>query len=311
MVDNSCGKIDVLVEAFLESMVAERGVSGNTVEAYRRDLMSLDEYFSCTIDKISADDLQKYVSYLSGRLSLSNATLARRISSLKGFFGFLYSSRILKEDISSILISPKQTRRLPRFLSQDEIDRMFDVVYGDRSFAGVRLCAMLEFMYATGMRVSELVNVKFQDMLFRGDSVHIFVRGKGGKERVVFLHQKAIDALTAYIERLAEKGCEAKYSYYLFAHSPSKPTSPMTRQRIGQLLKGLAVAANISVDKVSPHVIRHSFATHLLANDTNLRAIQMMLGHESINTTQIYTHLDCGKLKSVLDNNHPLGDRDI
>ncbi|MCC9624534.1 site-specific tyrosine recombinase XerD [Thalassospira sp. MA62] len=312
---------NALIGAFLEMMAAERGTSNHTLDAYRRDL---DDYVACLTanhtDPISAKDpdLRAYMASL-GKEGLAPRTQARRLSAVRQFHKFLYGDGYRNDDPSSNIDSPQQGSTLPKFLTTDEIDRLLETAATHSGIKGKRLIAMVELMYATGMRVSELVELPFAAVA--RDPQMLIVRGKGSKERLVPLSDPARDALRDYLdvrdafipaEKSPDHAARPGHSPYLF---PSRGISGhITRQMFLKMIKDLALEAGIAPSRVSPHVLRHSFASHLLANGADLRSLQKMLGHSDISTTQIYTHVLESRLRGLVQEHHPLahlGDKAI
>jgi integrase/recombinase XerD len=292
------------VESFIEMMVAERGAAANTVEAYRRDLRDFDSFLrqrGVAVERAGLADLRDYLARLA-HTGAAPRTSARRLSTLRQFHRFLYGEGLRPDDPTLALDSPRQGRPLPKYLSEDEVDRLLDAARARENADGVRLLALLEMLYATGLRVSELVGLPLGAIA--RDRRTIGVRGKGGKERIVPLSAPARAAIEAWLP-LREKALPRhKASRWLFPSSAS--TGHLTRHRMGQLLKELALAAGLPRAKVSPHVLRHAFATHLLAHGADLRSVQRLLGHADISTTQIYTHVLEERLKSLVESHHPL-----
>jgi len=283
------------IESFLEMMVAERGASANTIEAYSRDLSEFAAYAKrhrLAFETIEKPAIEKYITTL-GKSDLSAKTIARRISSIRQFFHFLYSEDIRKDDPATNIDSPKQTRSLPKSLSKDDIEKLITQA---RDYNDIRLVAILELLYASGLRVSELVTLPL--VAFNKANQFLIVRGKGNKERLVALNNAAIEAVGEYISK------RSHHSNYLF--SSGSKEGHLTRQRLGQMLKELALKAGIDPEKISPHKMRHSFASHLLEGGADLRIIQELLGHSDISTTQIYTHIEQDKLTNLVRNHHPL-----
>jgi len=295
---------DRQIDAFLEMMVAERGAAANTVAAYRRDLADYAAFLARRGgDPLAADvaDLRAYLGRLE-EAGLAAGTAARRLSALRQFHRFLCAEGLRADDPSAALDSPRQGRRLPKILSEAEVDGLLAAARARPGAGGARLVALLEILYATGLRVSELVGLPM-DALSR-DARFLVVAGKGGKERLVPLGEPAMAALADWLShrRAALKGAAA--SPWLF---PSRAAGGhLTRQRLAQLLKELAVEAGLPPARVSPHVLRHAFATHLLAHGADLRAIQQMLGHADVSTTQIYTHVVDSRLARLVESAHPL-----
>ena len=277
------------LETFLEMMVVERGSSKNTIESYRRDLADFITLSKSDPETSTTNDITKYLDKLSDK-GFSAKTRARRLSALKQFFTFLYIEKIRSDNPAKKVDAPKTGRSLPKYLSEEEVDLLLVEAAKD-----LRIKTMLEILYAGGMRVSELVGLKKSQLRKEGADYYFVVKGKGSKERIVPLTGKAIECLTEYLKAFDIKN-------WLF---PSQK-SHMTRQRFGQILKELALDSGIDPEKVSPHVLRHSFASHLLAHGADLRLVQELLGHEQIATTQIYTHIQPEKLQQVVNDHHPL-----
>ena len=300
----SAGRADLQREAFLEYLVAERGASENTLAAYQRDLETFADFLAARgLDCCAAQsgDLRDYIASLS-RAGLAASTSARRLSTLRQFHRFLLDEGIRGDDPTATIDGARRSRSLPKVLSEAEVERLLAVAKARPGHAGRRLVALLELLYATGLRVSELVALPLAAV--QRDQPVLIVRGKGDKERMVPLSQPARQALSAYREvreRFLPAGRESKWLF------PSRAGSGhLTRHRFGQLLKVLALEAGLDPAKVSPHVLRHAFASHLLDHGADLRAVQQMLGHADISTTQIYTHVLNERLKSLVLEHHPL-----
>lgn len=305
------------IEAFLDMLVAERGAAENTLSAYRRDLVDIDRFLGrrgAAIDTAKPDDLRAYLDHLAhqpgagrGRSSETAArTVARRLSAIRQFYRFLLSEGRRADDPSSGLDSPKLGRSLPKVLSEDDVDRLLEAAARREGPEGIRLVALLEVLYATGLRVSELVGLPRTAM--SRDGAVLIVRGKGGKERLVPLSEPARYALAAYQavrSHFLVPGREAAQAPWLFPSRIAR-NGYLTRQRFAQLLKELAVDAGLDPERVSPHVLRHAFATHLLNRGADLRSVQKMLGHADISTTQIYTHVIDERLTRLVETHHPL-----
>lgn len=291
--------VDSLIESFLEMMTAERGAAKNTILSYSRDLEEARAFIkarNATFETVDKQTLESYTASLS-KSGLSPKTIARRISSLRQFFHFLYSETMRSDNPAALLDAPRQPRSLPKSLTADNITVLLAAA---RTQGDVRLSAMLELLYACGLRVSELVTLPVHALERKGGQGYAFlnVRGKGNKERLVPLHDSAADALGAYIASCKEE------SKWLF---PSRgKEGHITRQRFGQMLKDLAIKAGLDPDIISPHTLRHSFASHLLAGGADLRVIQELLGHADISTTQIYTHVQQERLNKLVTDHHPL-----
>ncbi|MFV3074677.1 site-specific tyrosine recombinase XerD [Niveispirillum fermenti] len=300
------------VDAFLDMMVAERAASANTREAYHRDLADVATFLAQqgrpALDRAATDDLRAYLDHLAaGRVKAGSSvrTVARRLSALRQYYKFLVSEGHRAEDPASVLDTPRQGRALPKILSEADVTAMLSAAAARGAPEGRRLNALLEVLYATGLRVSELVGLPMAALT--RDARALIVRGKGGKERLVPLSAPARDALSAYLPDRAffmTRGREGRQQAFLF---PSRANAGvLTRQRFGQLLKDLAIEAGLDPAKVSPHVLRHCFATHLLDHGADLRSVQKMLGHADIGTTQIYTHVVGERLKQTVEQHHPL-----
>ena len=291
------------VDLFEEMLRAERGASDNTVMAYRRDLAHLAAFLAGTagsLDSAVAADLRAYLEALD-RAGMAPRTPARRLSALRQFYRFLHAEGRRQDDPTLTLESPKQGRPLPKLLTEAQVDELLQAAGVRPGPDGVRLAALMQLLYATGLRVSELVSLPLAAAV--RDPRLIEVRGKGGRERLVPLNEAAREAVQAWVEVRARNPRLAA-SPFLF---PSRSgAGHLTRHRFGQLLKQLALAAGLDPAKVSPHVLRHAFATHLLNRGADLRSVQQMLGHADISTTQIYTHVLDERLRQLVENHHPL-----
>lgn len=301
-----------VIELFLDMLAAERGAQDNTLTSYRRDLADFTAYLvenGRSAAAASTQDLRAYLGDLSRR-SLRTSTVARRLSAIRQLYRFLYAEGLRKDDPAAVLEGPKRSRPLPKTLTLAQVERLLGAAGKCDAAApmrerlrGARLNCLLETLYATGLRVSELVALPISAA--RRDARVIVVRGKGGKERMVPLNDAAKNAMTAYLNLVAESAGDAK-SKWLF---PSFGESGhLTRQHFARELKTLAAAAGLRAAQVSPHVLRHAFASHLLHNGADLRVVQTLLGHADISTTQIYTHVLEERLKSLVRDLHPLAD---
>jgi len=297
-------------EAFLELLLAERGASANTIAAYRHDLADAaaflcgtDKVRKAALDDASTDDLRRYLKHLEGR-GMAAGTSARRLSTLRQFYRFLYADGLRADDPSAILESPRQGRALPKILSETDVGALLGAAAERTGPEGKRICALVELCYATGMRVTELVGLPLTTV--QRDPEVLIVRGKGNKERMVPLSPPARQAVREYLEVRDAFVPEGTTNPYLFAGRGGKHLS---RQRFFQLLKKLAMDAKLDPRKVSPHVLRHAFATHLLHHDADLRSVQQMLGHADISTTQIYTHVLDERMRKLVADHHPLASR--
>ncbi len=302
------------VESFLEMLAAERGAAANTRQAYERDLNHFGTFLEArgkAIDHAGVEDLRAYFGHLEAA-GMAPRTAARRLSALRQFHRFLFAEGLRADDPTAAIDSPRRGRSLPKVLNEAEVERLLSAARARPGAEGARLAALLELLYATGMRVSELVGLPLS-ALARDPRV-LIVRGKGGKERMIPLSEPAREAVKRYRavrapgrRRGAEtrvRAREARARKWLF---PSwGATGHLSRQRVAQMLKHLAAEAGIDPAKVSPHVLRHAFASHLLDHGADLRSVQKMLGHADISTTQIYTHVLDERLKALVRDHHPL-----
>ena len=303
----------ILIELFLDMLAAERGAGSNTLAAYARDLADFSDHLGAakrTMGNAATEDVRAYLRHLAAR-GFAATSVARRLSAIRQFYRFLYAEGRRADDPAAIVEGPKRQRALPKVLSIAEVDRLLDAARGARKpdqdlgeqIRAARLYCLLELVYATGLRVSELVALP-ASAAARGTRL-LMVRGKGGKERLVPLNDAAKRAMSDYRALLAQAGHDAQ-SKWLF---PSFGESGhLTRQHFARELKALAAAAGLGASKVSPHVLRHAFASHLLHNGADLRVVQTLLGHADISTTQIYTHVLEERLKSLVRDLHPLGE---
>ena len=296
------------VEAFLEMMAVERDASPHTLSAYGRDLADAEVWLGDAGGLMGADEaaLEAWFADLSRR-GLSAATAARRRSSVRQFYRFALGEGWRSDDPSRRIDAPKQGRSLPKTLSRDEIEALLTAAGAADSAAGLRLVALVEMAYASGLRVSELLGLKVEAV--RRDPAYLIVRGKGGKERLAPLNTAARETIKAWLTaRDAARKPNMPDSAWLF---PSHgKTGHLTPRRFAQLLDQAALAANIDPARVSPHVLRHAFATHLLEGGADLRVVQTLLGHADISTTQIYTHVATDRLSQVVHSKHPLAKDD-
>jgi integrase/recombinase XerD len=300
------------VELFLDMLASERGGAKNTLAAYARDLEDLSSFLAAkrrTVATATTADLRGYLGDLAER-SFKPASVARRLSAIRQLYRFLYAETHRRDDPAAILEGPKRGRPLPKVLGVGEVDRLIAAARAASAegeprerLRGQRLYCLLELLYATGLRISELVSLPASAA--RRNERMLIVRGKGGKERVVPLNEAARTAMRDYAAMLAELQDE-QASKWLF---PSfGETGHLTRQHVARELKSLAASAGLRAAQVSPHVLRHAFASHLLHNGADLRVVQTLLGHADISTTQIYTHVLDDRLKSLVRDLHPLGD---
>jgi integrase/recombinase XerD len=318
---------DTEIELFLDMLAAERGAGENTLAAYRRDLDDFGEYLVTkrrTIASAATDDVRGYLQSLSKR-SFAVASVARRLSAIRQLYRFLYAEGRRGDDPAAIIEGPKRGRTLPKVLTVKDVDRLLASARkavgsgrtnGERLRAA-RLNALLELVYATGLRVSELVSLPASAA--ERNARMLIVRGKGGKERLVPLNDAAKTAMTEYRALMAdrsaandgkgdEKPAKAPVAKSKWLFPSFGDSGHLTRQHFARELKSLAVGTGLRAEQVSPHVLRHAFASHLLHNGADLRIVQTLLGHADISTTQIYTHVLEERLKSLVRDLHPLGE---
>ncbi|HST92488.1 MAG TPA: tyrosine recombinase [Brevundimonas sp.] len=290
------------IEAFLEMMAVERDASPHTLSAYARDLADAEAGVAAGLMQADEAAIEAWYAGL-GRRGLSPATQARRRSAVRQFYRFALGEGWRADDPSRRLDAPKQGRSLPKVLSGDEIAGLLAAAAARDGAAGVRLVALMELAYASGLRVSELLSLRLEAV--RRDPAWLIVRGKGGKERLAPLNTAAREAVKAWlIARDAARPEKAPDSPWLFPSASAK--GHLTPRRFAQLLDQAAIDAGVDPARVSPHVLRHAFATHLLEGGADLRVVQTLLGHADIATTQIYTHVATDRLAQVVRDKHPL-----
>src|SRR6185295_16591367 len=310
---NGKGRGETLIDLFLDMIASERGASRNTLDAYRRDLDDYAEFIStkrANVGNVTTDQVRAYLTVLAKR-GFSASSSARRLSAIRQMHRFLYAEGKRKDDPAAVLEGPRRGRPLPKVLSVDEVARLFETAHAavkavSAKSAGhlraVRLVCLIEVLYATGLRVSELVALPASAARAEGET--IMVRGKGNKERLVPLGKAARLAMRDYLILLAEaRVADMRWLFPSFGKS-----GHVTRQHVARELKALASSAGIEPSKMSPHVLRHAFASHLLANGADLRVVQALLGHADVSTTQIYTHLIDERLKGLVRDLHPLAE---
>jgi integrase/recombinase XerD len=305
---------ETLIELFLDMLAAERGAGANTLAAYRNDLEDLSAYLRAsrsTIANATTNNLRGFLASLAER-GFKSSSLARRLSAVRQLFRFLYAEGKRSDDPAAVLEGPKRARSLPKVLSIADVDKLLKTARANsdnveqppsQRLRAARLLCLLEVVYATGLRVSELVALSAAAA--RRDQRMLVVRGKGGKERLVPLNKQAKRAMAEYLDlrSKAERDADAKWLFPSFGAQ-----GHLTRQHFARELKALGVACGIQPSRLSPHVLRHAFASHLLHNGADLRVVQTLLGHADISTTQIYTHVLEERLKALVRDLHPLTD---
>ncbi len=292
------------VNSFLEMMISERGASPNTIAAYQKDLSAFTTHLRKLGRSLNDTTTQQVRNYLRTlhKAGRSSNTQARHLSALRQYFRFLQTEELRKDHPCATIEPPRRTRSLPKILSEAEIDQLIKEARNFPGPEGVRLLTIVEILYATGLRISELVTLPLSAL--NHNSLCIMVKGKGGRERMVPIGEPAALALENYLEIRAYFDRSEPQSRWLF---PSRGASgQLTRRRVGQLLKELARRSGVDVQKVSPHILRHAFASHLLDNGADLRSVQSMLGHADISSTQIYTHVLQSRLQQLIQDHHPL-----
>lgn len=316
--------MNIYIENFLNNLLAEKGSAKNTIISYKKDLEELFDFLKdIKIEEITTKDLKKYLEFLY-KNCVATSTMTRHISAIKQFFNFLQLENIITENPASLLDHPKIQAHIPEILTEKEIEKLLDTAKKDKSNYGIQLYTMLELLYATGLRISELVEMKISDIQkkYRSDGLYtiddfLIINGKGNKERLIPINKTAKDALIKYIN-LRESLLNGKKSEWLWTTMATfskdkkdtkvvfKKDNHIARQIFALNLKQLAIESNINPEKVHPHILRHSFASHILQRGADLRVVQELLGHSDISTTQIYTHIADEKLKKIVNELHPL-----
>lgn len=300
-----------LIALFLDMLAAERGAGANTLSAYRHDLEDLGAHLTAAKKSIAGattDDLRGYLGTLAKR-GLKPSSVARRLSALRQLYRFLYAEGHATTDPAAVLEGPRRGRALPKVLSMQDVDRLLACAQAAaradatpmRHLRALRLVCLIEVLYASGLRVSELIALPASAA--HRDGRMLVIRGKGGRERLVPLNTAAHTAMQAYQDAISEQDITSKWLFPSFGES-----GHLTRQHAARELKDLARAAGLAPARVSPHVLRHAFASHLLQNGADLRVVQTLLGHADISTTQIYTHVLEERLKTMVRDLHPLTD---
>ena len=297
-----------LIEKFLEAKYAEAGLSENSIFAYSRDLEKVSIRINKPLLNVTQTELEKYFVHLE-KLGHSQSTRARHLSSIKQFFKFCVESGYVSTDPSSQLSGPKSRKSLPKTLTMEEVDALLEVAktHGQTEFQRARNECLMELLYASGMRISELMSLPVSTA--RGRPKMILIKGKGSKERIVPVSPPALDALDSWLkfrDKKEEVSIKAGLKSSNFLFPSNSKNGHLTRNWFFNKIKSWAIEAGVRSENVSPHTIRHAFATHLLSNGADLRVIQTILGHSDIATTEIYTHIVSDKLKSTLEEHHPL-----
>lgn len=295
------------VENFLQMMAAEKGSSLNTLNAYRRDLVQFLEFGDfADFTEITKPKIEEFIRDLNKR-AYAPKSLARKLSAVKEFCKFLYSEKLLAENPAQNVLTPKQEKPLPKFLTFAEIEDLISTASHKNDYRWQRVAVMIELMYATGLRVSELVGLPLNAINYKKQTLSVM--GKGSKERIVPVAERVLRAVNVYLPLRAEFIKKNASSVWLFP-SLTAVDGHFTRDAFYKDLKVLAAECGIYPSKISPHVLRHSFATHLINNEADLRSVQKMLGHENITTTEIYTHIMAHKLMQTVCDKHPLSHYD-
>ena len=300
----------LILENFLEVLASEKGLAVNTRISYKNDILQFLVFLEKNkkkINEITSVDIEKFTLKFSTQ-GLEKSTISRKMSALSHFFIFLLEENMIKRNPINELDLPKQIKKLPKILSVNQVEKLIKSSREDQSINGIRLNTMIEILYATGIRVSELVEMKLSATY--AEKNFLLVQGKDNKERLVPISENAEGKIKDFLKirnKFLNNDSESKWLF------PSKQSSKghITRQRFNQLLKTLCERVNLDNIKISPHKLRHAFATHLLANGVDLRSLQQMLGHADISTTQIYTHVLKDRLKKLVSDNHPLSKIEI
>ncbi|MDE2843682.1 MAG: site-specific tyrosine recombinase XerD [Chloroflexota bacterium] len=298
------------IEDFLQHLVVERGFSQHTLDAYRNDLGQFADFLkekmneaserSDVWERVDLDLLNDYIADLRGRKGYRDTTTARKVAAIKSFFTFLAQNGVIEEPPTESLGSPRVGRALPKYLTEDEVERLLREADKAGTAEAQRDANILELLYATGLRVSELVSLNVQDVDFEESYIRCW--GKGSKERIVYAHDKALNGLQDYLStsRMSLLGQNKEEAALFVNHRGER----LTRQWVWNILKTYSKRAGID-QKITPHTLRHSFATHLLQKGASLRHVQELLGHSSISTTQVYTHLTSEHLRDEYEKSHP------
>jgi integrase/recombinase XerD len=295
------------IDDFLTFLSAEKGSSENTISAYRIDLVQFREYlqrrhgalYEGFWGRVDKEDILSYIMYLKGDREYAAATTARKVAAIRSFFHFLVAEGVIRDDPTATLDSVRVKKHLPKPMSVEEVDRLLAEPAKLSTPKGIRDRAILELLYATGMRVSELISLRVDDVNLASASVRCW--GKGAKERVIPIHPQAVASVRDYLERERAHSVRDADEKTLFLNMRGQP---LTRQGLWLIFKGYVEKAGLPPD-TTPHTLRHSFATHMLERNADLINVQKLLGHTSISTTQIYTHVSSERLREVYDESHP------
>jgi integrase/recombinase XerD len=298
-------KANTYADSFFEMLVSEKGLQPLSLQAYQQDLKGWFKFLKKTPSEVTKEDIRTYLAYLNST-GLKPRSTARHLSTLRQYYHFLKREGLITHNPAHLIETPKLEKRLPRVLTYEDVAKLLKgAAAQSATFEGARLLLCLEFLYATGMRISELLSLRQAQLWDRNDTPYpkIFIRGKGDRERLVFITKRAEQALRKYISFLKERTRPSPDAYVFF--SPRRK-GHLTRQRLFQLLKELAVQNGIPADTISPHTIRHAFATHLLKGGADLITVQKLLGHQDISTTEVYTHLAYQDIEQEVQARHPL-----
>jgi integrase/recombinase XerD len=307
IIANTLSTFPKLVQAFLDMKSTERGFSSLSIQAYTQDMLDYIEYLKenhLSIETINFNELNHYITYLAKKKSLASTTIARRISCLKQFYQFCLRENHLEHNPTLYLNSPKKGRTLPHILTLQNIEKLLSTCNQYQTPYKQRLLALVELTYSTGLRVTELVSLKLNDI--RKNEPFIIVKGKGNKERLVPLSEPAFAAIEEYLPYRTHFYDENKQKNNNFLFPSKTGQFYISRIRFFQMLKELGFKAGLDPTHISPHALRHAFATHLLQNGADLRIIQELLGHSDISTTEIYTHITNSELQKMIFEKHPL-----
>ena len=292
---------DVFIADFLDGLAAEKGAADNTIVSYENDLNQMVDFLGNDFPHIKSEDIERFVRFLQQN-NYKATSISRKISAMSDFFKFLQSEKEITISPMEQISSPKKAKNLPNFLSRDDVRNMIQTAESNNDFCFQRTAVMLKLMYACGLRVSELVSLPLN--CINKEKKQIFVKGKGAKERIIPIAEEAINCVLQWIElrNFLDKG---KAKPFLFP-SHTSISGHITRDAFFKNIKKVALLTGLDETKISPHALRHSFATHLLDRDADLRSVQSMLGHEDISTTEIYTHVLTNSITKEVFEKHPL-----